>query len=165
MAKYTSKDFQRIVKELDPSAEFICVERTKGENNRRTFLYLEYAGQVWKSRLENIRCKHKPWFNLRNSFPVLYKFYNSSGELIYLGKSTRFGKRLQEHKSKNNSWWYDEVTTIEVAYPENEADMHILEPYLISILKPKHNREFSEDCTTSFKLPEPKFYSAESFAF
>lgn len=161
--KYSTEDYIKIIKDLDPTADFICVERTKGKKNRRTFLYFEYAGQVWKGRMENLSVGHRPWFNQRNFLPVLYKFLNSEGELLYVGKSTRFGSRLNEHKSKKNSKWFDEVKDVQIAYPKTETDMHILEPYLISLLKPRYNREFVGGGESSFQLQEPIFYNATRY--
>jgi excinuclease UvrABC nuclease subunit len=60
-------------------------------------------------------------------------------EIVYVGKSTNFKSRLLSH-SKVKA--FNNYSLIECA---TEADMHILEVYLIVMLKPLYNK----DCMTS----------------
>lgn len=80
----------------------------------------------------------------------IYYLYDEKKNLIYIGKSTGLGHRIISSYKERRAYFF------RYSIISNKADMHILEPYLISKYKPKLNVEFIEDSQTSFVLDEPK---------
>lgn len=90
----------------------------------------------------------------------LYKFYDDN-ELLYLGKTVDLSDRMSGHfkrKKSPTSVFRDEIKRVEVCQFENEADLNIMEVYLISTLKPKYNGSCSTNVLPTYSLPEPIFY-------
>jgi len=80
----------------------------------------------------------------------IYYLYDENKKLIYIGKSTGLGHRIVTSYKERRAYFF------RYSIISNKADMHILEPYLISKYKPELNVEFIEDDQTSFALDEPK---------
>lgn len=87
-----------------------------------------------------------------------YLLYDKNNTLIYVGKSVNLSSRITSSISERGA------TKATVSLTETEADMHILEPYLIGTLKPILNKEFSCNDKTSFKI-DYKLYSEPIYIF
>ena len=77
----------------------------------------------------------------------LYFLYDNN-ELVYIGKSKNLIHRIMESAADKfaDSYRY--------ALIENEADMHIYEPYYVSIYNPTRNSQFRTKHLPTFNLPE-----------
>ena len=80
----------------------------------------------------------------------LYKLYDVNRNLIYIGKSKRLEDRVPNQINKYKA---DAFSIVEI---ENEADLSILETYLISKENPRFNREFKTKDIPSCELKVPK---------
>jgi hypothetical protein len=69
---------------------------------------------------------------------VVYRFYDATGTLLYVGSTLNFQRRLAEHKCKV-SWWED-VTRIEIARYDDGLSARVAEARWIREEAPKHNR-------------------------
>ena len=89
----------------------------------------------------------------------IYKFIDKFGKIIYIGRTYNLKVRINSHFSNGHLdlECYDEVEFIEFAEIPNEADMYILEIYLISKYSPKYNSQY-KNMECSFMLEEPTFY-------
>ena len=73
---------------------------------------------------------------------IVYKMYNIKGELLYIGKTTNFKSRMDQHFSKEmieKQPWKKNVYKIEYFNFKTRVDMDIIELYLIALEKPKYN--------------------------
>lgn len=73
---------------------------------------------------------------------IVYKMYNIKGELLYIGKTTNFKNRMDQHFSKETiekQPWKKNVYKIEYFNFKTRVDMDIIELYLIALEKPKYN--------------------------
>lgn len=61
-------------------------------------------------------------------------------EIVYVGKSTNLADRIVTSTLERNE--QEKITGITILKTETVADMHILEPFLITNLKPRLNKEF-----------------------
>ena len=70
---------------------------------------------------------------------VVYKAYDASGSILYIGQSSSFGYRMDQHC--HNSEWTKLVARIDVIHCDTKEEMTNLERSLISEIKPPHNRQ------------------------
>ena len=75
----------------------------------------------------------------------IYILKNES-EIVYIGKSISLRDRLLNH------WGQKLFDEIEILLIENEADINIIEPYLVSVYKPCLNKDFITKEKSSFVL-------------
>lgn len=91
---------------------------------------------------------------------ILYKIY-SENCLLYLGRTKQpLNRRLHSHFFKKpmvREINIDCVTKIEYAVFPSEADMNVMEVYLINKLKPVLNRDDKARDQLTIRLPEPEF--------
>ena len=86
---------------------------------------------------------------LQNKMGVYFLWHNEN--LIYIGKSINLSERIVSSIKERNL--KIKVTHFSYYLAETQADVHILEPYLITKYKPLLNSEFiSTDYTTLFKI-------------
>lgn len=71
----------------------------------------------------------------------VYRFKNTSNEIIYIGRAKVLKSRLKGHKHLPTDC-YSEVSLIEYTVFDTEDDVDLAERYFISKLKPKYNTEF-----------------------
>lgn len=94
----------------------------------------------------------------------LYKIY-SENCLLYLGRTKQPLKtRLHQHFFKApmvREINIDAVTKIECALFPTEADMNVMEVYLINKLKPVLNRDDKAKDELTFELPSVQFFEYE----
>lgn len=80
----------------------------------------------------------------------IYMIYQNT-ELIYIGKSINLSNRILSSLKERGG------THVSVLAIENKADIHILEPYLISKLTPRLNTEYNTGFTPSYNIECPEF--------
>ena len=97
-------------------------------------------------------------FNEDTCLMICEKLHRKSGiyflwsgkELVYIGKSINLGDRILSSAKERNG---GDILITHISYKviENKADVHILEPLLITKYKPKLNTEFyTEDTSELF---------------
>ena len=88
----------------------------------------------------------------------IYRFLDKYKKIIYIGRTYKLDSRIKQHFYNGHLTCecYEEVEFIEVAELNNEADMYILEIYLISKYNPKYNTEYN-NMKCSLVLEEPIF--------
>ena len=84
--------------------------------------------------------------------PGIYKYFNNTGELIYIGKAKNIRKRVSSYFTKSNhSFKTNElvrrIEKIEFTIVKSEHDALLLENALIKEFKPKYNIELKDDKT------------------
>lgn len=84
----------------------------------------------------------------------IYIIY-SSNDLIYIGKTKNFYKRIKNHIASQS--WGKDITHIEIAQCKNKLDMDLYEKYYINKLKPKYNKAIVYDEAPSFKIQKLNF--------
>ncbi|MBI3261130.1 GIY-YIG nuclease family protein [Candidatus Berkelbacteria bacterium] len=115
------------------------------------------------------------------SKPGIYKFYDSAGEVLYIGKAIDLKKRVKQHFERPHSSRIDQMVAqiAKVAVQETQSNIEalILESELVTSLKPKYNVKLQDDKTflgvyitdeqfprvfpariTNKKLPKGKLY-------
>ena len=87
----------------------------------------------------------------------IYRMFNASGDLLYIGKTSQLDYRLYAHFYKYREPWKDQVVKMDAHKFDNEADMHVYEMYLVTRDSPVFNRHASCVDIPSFNLPEISF--------
>jgi excinuclease ABC subunit C len=87
--------------------------------------------------------------------PGIYKYFDTNGELIYIGKAKNIRKRVSSYFTKSNhSYKTNElvkrIQKIEFTIVKSEHDALLLENALIKEFKPKYNIELKDDKTYPF---------------
>lgn len=87
--------------------------------------------------------------------PGIYKYFDVSGELIYIGKAKNIKKRVSSYFTKSNhSYKTNElvrrIQKIEFTIVNSEHDALLLENALIKEFKPRFNIELKDDKTYPF---------------
>lgn len=78
----------------------------------------------------------------------IYKLYDLNGDLLYVGKTQDFSRRLRQHlKTKE---WSSEIFSIYLAECASATEMDIYELYYIGKLKPKYNKDCSHEADDVF---------------
>lgn len=73
----------------------------------------------------------------------IYRMYDNSGEVVYVGKSTNLNKRLYDHLGQrtNTAYFMDEVVKIDYLQEVDPVYETLLEAIFIALHKPKYNYE------------------------
>jgi len=76
----------------------------------------------------------------------IYRMYNDSGEIIYVGKSNDIQRRLLQHigKRSNTKYFIEEVARIEYHVNNDPVSQTMLEGIFIAYHAPKYNDEVKE---------------------
>lgn len=76
----------------------------------------------------------------------VYRMYDNSGEIIYVGKSNNIHRRLLQHvgKRSNTSYFIEEVVKIEYHVNNDPVFQTLLEGIFIAYHAPKYNDEVKE---------------------
>ncbi len=72
----------------------------------------------------------------------IYKMYDETNELLYIGKTTNIEQRMNCHFSKDmieRQEWKNEVAYIDYYEFKTKVDMDIMELYYIALERPKYN--------------------------
>lgn len=90
----------------------------------------------------------------------IYLFKNEENEVIYVGHTRNFEKRMISHFGNAGHLpkeCYEEVHMIHFAKLTSLNEARMYELYYIGRLKPKYNTVFNEDGFVSIELPQPNF--------
>jgi hypothetical protein len=73
----------------------------------------------------------------------IYRMYDTTGKIIYVGKSNDIQRRLLQHigKRTNSAYFIDEVTRIEYHVNNDPVYQTMLEGLFIAYHSPKYNEE------------------------
>jgi DNA polymerase-3 subunit epsilon len=76
----------------------------------------------------------------------IYRMYNDSGEVVYVGKSVNIHKRMHQHlgKDTNTAYFIDEVKKIEFFQEPDPVIFTMLEGIFIAYHRPKYNDEVKD---------------------
>lgn len=76
----------------------------------------------------------------------IYRMFDVSGEVIYVGKSADLRRRLRQHLGKNThtAYFIDEVKKIDWLIESNPIYQTLLEAIYIAYHKPKYNDEVKD---------------------
>jgi excinuclease UvrABC nuclease subunit len=76
----------------------------------------------------------------------IYRMYNNSDEIIYVGKSQDLHRRIHQHvgKDTNTAYFMDEVKGIEWTTESDPVFRHLLEAIFIAYYRPKYNDEVKD---------------------
>ena len=76
----------------------------------------------------------------------IYRMYNLSGEVIYVGKSQDLHRRLHQHvgKDTNTAYFIDEVRVYEWLTEPDPVYQNLLEAIFIAYHRPKYNDEVKD---------------------
>lgn len=99
--------------------------------------------------------------------PGIYKYFNSEGELIYVGKAKHLRKRISSYFTKTFTSYktvalVNSITRIEFAVTDSEQDAFFLENTLIKQFQPRYNINLKDDKTYPWivvkKEPFPRIF-------
>ena len=161
-AEIRDDQINRIIATI-PSCRLVSLYKADNSEYR---IKLTYKGFDWDIRKSSFVHGLRPWKNFRHSKykgkKCVYKFEDSEGEVLYVGKSANVTSRMSKHFSNYEvvtlgQSWKNEVTKVFAMSFDTYADMHIAEMYLINKLRPSRNKDAIEFDGTSFKLNLPNF--------
>jgi excinuclease ABC subunit C len=107
---------------------------------------------------------------IANTIPInpgIYKYYNTEGVLIYVGKAKSLRKRVSSYFNKNfvgqkTFELVQRIQTIEFTIVDTEQDAFLLENALIKEYQPKYNINLKDDKTYPYivikKEPFPRIF-------
>lgn len=99
--------------------------------------------------------------------PGIYKYFNSEGELIYVGKAKHLRKRISSYFTKTFTSYktvalVNSITRIEFTVTDTEQDAFFLENTLIKQFQPRYNINLKDDKTYPWvvikKEPFPRIF-------
>lgn len=76
----------------------------------------------------------------------IYRMYDKSNQIIYVGKSQNLNRRLHQHigKDTNTAYFIDEVKKFEWLQEPNPIFQTLLEGIFIAYHQPKYNEEVKD---------------------
>lgn len=76
----------------------------------------------------------------------IYRMYDKSGEVIYVGKSNNLHRRLKQHigKDTNTAYFIDEVKKYQWLTEPDPVYQNLLEAIFIAYHRPKYNDEVKD---------------------
>lgn len=76
----------------------------------------------------------------------IYRMFNDSGEIIYVGKSNNLKRRIHQHlgRTTNTTYFMDEVKRIEWHEEPDPVFETLLESIFIAFYRPKYNDEVKD---------------------
>lgn len=76
----------------------------------------------------------------------IYRMYDDSGEIVYVGKSLDLKRRLRQHlgKDTNTAYFIDQVKKIEWHTEPDPVFQGMLEGIFIALFRPKYNDEVKD---------------------
>lgn len=97
-------------------------------------------------------CTNNKWIKItlnkqikeRITINFIYKFINSSDEIIYIGKTNNLTRRIQHHSHLPEEA-YEELYEIHYTTMNTVSDQHIMEIALINYYKPIYNQQDKKD--------------------
>ncbi len=96
--------------------------------------------------------------------PGIYKYYNTDGELLYIGKAKSLKKRVSSyfsklhHENAKTKVLVSKIESIEFTIVDSEYDALLLENILIKQFQPRYNVNLKDDKTYPFiKITNERF--------
>lgn len=76
----------------------------------------------------------------------IYRMYDNSGEVVYVGKSVNIHRRMHQHlgKDTNSAYFVDEVVKIEFLQEPDHVNQTLLEGIFMAYHRPKYNDEVKD---------------------
>jgi excinuclease ABC subunit C len=76
----------------------------------------------------------------------IYRMYDDSGEIVYVGKSVNIHRRMHQHlgKDTNTAYFIDEVKKIEFLVDNDPVHQTMLEGIFMAYHRPKYNDEVKD---------------------
>jgi excinuclease ABC subunit C len=99
--------------------------------------------------------------------PGIYKYFDVTDKIIYVGKAKNLRKRVSSYFNKKNDNYkttrlVSEIVRFEISITDNEEDAFLLENSLIKQLQPKYNIELKDDKSYPYivikKEPFPRIF-------
>lgn len=118
-----------------------------------------------------IPCNEEGFLSKIPEEPGVYKYYNSSGSLLYVGKAKNLKKRIasyfhKQHPDNKTKVLVKQISFIETLLVDSELDALLLENNLIKENKPRYNILLKDDKTYPWlcltKEPFPRIYSTRN---
>lgn len=77
----------------------------------------------------------------------IYRMFDKTGKVIYVGKSSDLHRRLHQHfgKDTNSAYFIDEVDYYEILIENNPIYQTLLEAIFIAYHQPKYNDEVKDE--------------------
>ena len=104
--------------------------------------------------------------------PGIYKYYDASGKLIYVGKAKNLKKRVSQYFTKKRyenaktKVLVSKIVDLQFTVVESEHDALLLENNLIKEFKPRYNVQLKDDKTFPWicvkKEPFPRIFSTRN---
>lgn len=92
----------------------------------------------------------------------LYRLYDKSNILLYIGKTVRGAYRIAEHQDKP---WFSQISFAKIESFENETALNTAEKESIKAENPKYNVEYSIEKAIRIKKTKPKTYTVPQIAW
>lgn len=112
------------------------------KENRRKWYLKNKIDQLAKSkkRFESLSREDLDRRNklLNRSKPLIYIAYDKFFDIIYVGRTNEFIKRMTQHK-RQNSVWLNEMAYIEQIYYPTYGDSLLAEATMIQKYQPRYN--------------------------
>ncbi|AEA45996.1 3'-5' exonuclease family protein [Fluviicola taffensis] len=124
--------------DAEATAHLFTLLHTTDSKGLQTFIQEEINPKILHPNLDLETLEEIP------NKPGIYKFYNDTNQLIYIGKSKHIKKRIEQHlknvKTLKGSIMREEIARIEFELTGSELIALLYESELIKIHKPIYNR-------------------------
>lgn len=100
------------------------------------------------SKLKKLPFTEYNWKNNhKNIGGGIYRFYDKTAKIVYVGKSIDLHRRMHQHfgKDSHTAYFIDEVDFVEVLLEPCPVFQTLLEAIFIAYHKPKYNDEISKE--------------------
>lgn len=94
---------------------------------------------------------------------TLYRFYNASGDLLYVGITNNPPRRLGEHRDAK-AWW-QEVARIDMEQHPDRLALHTAERRAIETERPRHNIQLNSRSRSTFQELAERPPAPETWSF
>ena len=120
----------------------------KQEDKKQIYTIKEERSYDWINRIPT-----KEQIKQSNSINnIVYRFIDTNGEIIYVGKAENLLNRLNGHKHLPDEC-YHRVARLEYCKFDSYDDLYLAEPYFIAKWKPEYNQDY-KNRNYSFSIAE-----------
>lgn len=142
-------DFQKRLHTNDTLSFYVnCGLPVAVVDDEGTAKYISYDEYKFNQKDTYFNRENEPITSL-DKMPGIYFLYCSDKRLLYIGKSRNLAARILSSAGERRA------TYVRYIMAKTEADIHILEPYLITTLKPPLNSECKTKDIPSFIIEVP----------